>query len=210
MTIAKPFAVGVYEITLAEWVSCQREGRCKRNPNRYSMGDGSDHPVENIRWSDAQTYVAWLSSKTGKRYRLLSESEWEYVARAGTTTRYWWGDSLGRGQASCYHCGGRWSVGDLTAPVGSFSPNPFGLFDVHGNVPEWVEDCWHRSYAGAPVDGSAWTSGGDCRFRIVRGGSYFGNWLYAPRGWLRSAARKVYDSKNSGVDAGIRVARWLD
>ena len=114
---------------------------------------------------------------------MLSESEWEYVARGGTQTKYWWGDEIGRGRANCDGCGSRWDD-EKTAPVGSFRANGFGLHDVHGNVWEWVEDCWHGDYEGAPTDGSAWTSGGDCGSRVLRGGS----WYFVP-GFLRSANR---------------------
>ena len=135
-------------------------------------------------------YVKWLSWKTGKGYRLLSESEWEYVARAGTRTRYWWGDGIDRNRANCNECGSRWD-NKRTAPVGSFSANEFGLYDVHGNVQEWVEDCWNDSYDGAPTDGSAWESGG---WRVLRGGS----WNNKPRK-LRSAHR---DRNTSGSRGG--------
>jgi formylglycine-generating enzyme required for sulfatase activity len=107
---------------------------------------------------DAKAYVEWLAKKTDKRYRLLSEAEWEYVARAGTTTAYWWGHAIGRGNANCGECGSRWDF-KQTAPVGPFAANAFGLCDVHGNAWQWLEDCWHDNYMGAPSDGSAWTSG---------------------------------------------------
>ena len=136
-----------------------------------------------VSWADAREYVGWLSRETGERYRLLSESEWEYVSRAGTETRYHWGDEVGRNRANCRGCGSRWE-GKQTSPVGSFSANAFGVHDVHGNVWEWVEDCEHRHYVGAPTDGSAWTSGGDCSRRVLRGGS----WDRNPRN-LRSADR---------------------
>ena len=129
-----------------------------------------NRPVIDVSWEDARQYVRWLSRKTGERYRLLSESEWEYVARAGTTTRFNWGNEAGYSRANCAGCGSR-RDSNQTSPLGSFSPNAFGLYDVHGNVWEWVEDCWHDDYEGAPSDGSAWTAQGDCSRRVLRGGS---------------------------------------
>ena len=201
VTIAKPFAVGVYEVTFAEWDACHRAGLCSHNPDDLGRGRGRQ-PVTHVIWGGAQEYVRWLSQETGQRYRLLSESEWEYVARAGTRTRYWWGDEVGRNRANCVGCGSRWD-NEGPAPVGSFSANGFGLHDVHGNVWEWVEDSWHDSYRGAPTDGSAWTR--DSSRRVIRGGS----WTNPPLA-LRSAVRNHYYS-NSGRDAlGFRVARSLD
>ena len=212
VTIARSFAVGVYEVTYAEWDACRREGGCNFNPNPREWGvnreRGATQPVVSVNWNDAQQYVRWLSRKTGNRYRLLSEGEWEYVARAESTTRFWWGNELGRGRANCYRCQARWS-GTGTASVGSFSPNPFGLYDVHGNAREWTEDCWHPSYAGAPRDGRAWKSGGDCNYRILRGGSYFGNLFVTPSS-PRSAAREGYGAGARSIEAGFRVARTLD
>ena len=202
VTIARPFAVGVYEVTFGEWDACVSDGGCGRyRPNDRDWGRGN-RPVIHVSWKDAKGYVAWLSRKTGKKYRLLSESEWEYVARAGTTTRYWWGDGIGRNRANCDRCGSRWDDRQ-TAPVGSFSANGFGLHDVHGNVWEWVEDCWNDSYHGAPTDGSAWTSG-DCGRRVLRGGS----WNYRPTG-LRSAYRGGVPPGDRDSIVGFRVARTL-
>ena len=156
-----------------------------------------------VSWHDAKAYVEWLSRKTGKRYRLLSEGEWEYVARAGTETAFWWGDEMGSGRANCDGCGSRWD-GRQTAPAGSFRANGFGLHDVHGNVWEWVEDCWHGDYGGAPTDGSAWTSGGVCGKRVLRGGS----WFNKPRN-LRSANRNWYSAGFRISYLGFRIARTL-
>ena len=203
VTIARPFAVGVYEVTFGEWDACVSDGGCgSYRPSDRGWGRGK-RPVINVSWEDAQGYVRWLSGKTGEEYRLLSESEWEYVARAGTRTRYWWGVGIGRSRANCDGCGSRWD-NRQTAPVGSFSPNAFGLHDVHGNVWEWVEDCWNGSYAGAPTDGSAWTSE-DCSRRILRGGS----WGDGPWTFLRSAYRNWDSSGNRNVNFGFRVARTL-
>ena len=200
--IGRSFAVGVYEVTFGEWDACMSGGGCGGyRPSDESWGRGR-RPVINVSWEDAKAYVGWLSRKTGEEYRLLSESEWEYVARAGTRTAYWWGDGIGRNRANCEGCGSRWDD-EQTAPVGSFSANGFGLYDVHGNVWELVEDCRNGSYAGAPVDGSAWESG-ECGRRVLRGGS----WVDVPRG-LRSAYRVGVTSGNRGINGGFRVARTL-
>ena len=171
VTIAKPFAVGKYEVTFAEWDACVADGGCGgHRPEDEGWGRGR-RPLVNVSWDDAKAYVRWLSRKTGKPYRLPSEAEWEYAARAGTTTRYSWGDDIGRNRANCLYCDSRWDL-KQTAPAGSFRANVFGLHDVHGNVSEWVEDCWNDNYAGAPADGSPWTDGG-CTRRVLRGGSWF-------------------------------------
>ena len=153
-------------------------------------------------WFDVQDFLQWLTGLTGYTYRLPSEAEWEYVARAGSQAVYWWGDDIGVDKAICQGCGKRFK-GTETTPVGSFSPNAFGLYDVHGNVYEWTADCWNGSYAGAPTDGSAWISG-DCALRVLRGGS----WGKSPVN-LRSARRiKDEPSLRSGK-RGFRVAVTL-
>ena len=149
-------------------------------------------PVIHVSWEDATAYADWLFDETGEQYRLPSESEWEYAARAGATTRYSWGQDLGRNRANCRGCGSRWDR-DRTAPAGSFAANAWGLHDMHGNVWEWVEDCWHENYARAPRDGSAWTGGGNCGRRVLRGGS----WGDDPR-YLRSAVRSRSRCGNPG------------
>ena len=201
VSIPSVFAVGVYEVTFEEWDACVSAGGCGGyRPGDRGWGRGQ-RPVINVSWDDARAYVDWLSGETGEAYRLLSEAEWEYVARAGTRTRYHWGDAIGRNRANCDGCGSRWDGGKSTSPVGSFGANAFGLHDVHGNVFEWVEDCYYDSYAGAPRDGSAW-KGGDCSFRVLRGGS----WSYVPRD-LRAASRFWYDSGDRNHNVGFRVAR---
>ena len=196
------FAVGVYEVTFAQWDACVSAGGCGgHRPNDSGWGRGN-RPVMGVSWDDAQLYVRWLSERTGGRYRLLSESEWEYVARAGTTTRYNWGNEIGHNRANCDGCGSRWDD-EKTAPVGSFSANAWGMYDVHGNVWEWVGDCWNNSYTGAPSDGSVWERG-DCARRVLRGGS----WLDDPRS-LRSAYRLWYTSGLRGLYIGFRIARTL-
>ena len=201
--IGQAFAVGRYEVTFAEWDACVAAGGCGgHRPFDRTWGRGN-RPVIYVSWKDAKAYVDWLSRRTGKEYRLLSESEWEYVARAGTTTEYWWGDEIGEARATCDGCGSRWDD-YKTAPVGSFRANKFGLKDVHGNVWEWVEDCWHGSYSGAPTNGNAWTSGGDCSKRVLRGGS----WEDFPRD-LRSANRYRNSAGYRYDNYGFRIARTL-
>ena len=217
VTIGYPLAVGVYEVTFAEWDACVRAGGCAGyRPEDEGWGRGR-LPVINVNWEDVQAYVAWLSSETEQEYRLLSESEWEYVARAGTqTARHWGAGSSGQ----CGYANGYDRTGDQkhdfgypiscsdgyadTAPVGSFEPNAFGLYDVLGNVLEWTDDCMNESYAGAPTDGSPWASG-DCTRRVLRGGS----WILAPdrlrsafRGWSRAGFR--------GFSLGFRLARTIN
>jgi formylglycine-generating enzyme required for sulfatase activity len=161
-------------------------------------------PVINVSWADARQYVGWLSRLTGKEYRLLTEAEWEYAARAGGMTRYSWGNDPGQGNANCDGCGSQWDV-KQTAPVGSFKPNAFGLYDMHGNVWEWVEDSWHDNYVGAPTDGSAWLQGGDPSYRAVRGGSWRNDTQF-----IRAAAR-VKRNVNVRFDTlGFRVVRMLN
>ena len=176
VTISKPFAVGKYEITFSQWDACVTEGGCSHRPRDESWGR-SERPVINVSWKDTKEYVKWLSGKTGNQYRLLSESEWEYVARAGTTAPFHYGRTISTDQANyngeyVYGSGRKGVYREKTVSVGSFPSNGYGLHDVHGNVLEWVEDCWHSDYSGAPTDGSAWTSGGNCNRRVLRGGSW--------------------------------------
>ena len=204
VAIGAPFAVGKYEVTFAQWDACARNRSCPRGKDiagDRGWGRGQ-RPVIYVSWDDAQRYVQWLSRKTKKPYRLLSESEWEYAARAGTETAYSWGDEIGVGRANCRGCGSRWD-NRQTAPVGSFAANPWGLHDMHGNVWEWVEDCWNDSYAGSPRDGSAWRSR-NCSERVLRGGS----WLFIPS-VLRAANRYWYTSGVRYGNVGFRVARTL-
>src|SRR3984957_12561319 len=176
VTIARPIAVGRFPVTFDQWDTCVDDGGCNGyRPSDQGWGRGS-RPVINVNWDDAEAYVVWLSRKTGKRYRLLSEAEWEYIARAGTTTPYWWGSSFSTDQAN-YN--GTRTYADLprlenrqtTLPVASFSPNPWGFYQVHGNSYDWVEDCFHDDYFGAPADGSVWTSE-NCKGHVVRGGAW--------------------------------------
>ena len=209
VTIARPFAVGVYEVTFEEWDACRRDGGCSYKPRDQGWGRG-DRPVVNVNWEDARDYVRWLSKETGKRYRLLSESEWEYAARGGTTGPFHYGATISSEQANydaryVYGSGRKGRYRKRTVPVDSFPANAFGLHDMHGNVKEWVEDCWHDSYIGAPWDGSAWTHGGNCASRVLRGGA----WVDAPTA-LRSANRSGSRTGDRSGWAGFRVARSLD
>ncbi|HTV31327.1 MAG TPA: SUMF1/EgtB/PvdO family nonheme iron enzyme [Xanthobacteraceae bacterium] len=200
VTIARPFAISKFDVTFADWDACVSVGGCPQ-VSEGSWGRGR-RPVINVSWVEAQQYVAWLSKLTGKPYRLLTEAEWEYAARAGTTTTYPWGDEIGVGNADCAGCGSQW---DGPSPVGSFKPNAFGLYDMVGNVWQWVLDCYHDDYTGAPTDGSAWTSG-DCSpvERVVRGGA----WNNAPRP-LRSAVRFFHTPVSRLGNVGFRIARTL-
>jgi formylglycine-generating enzyme required for sulfatase activity len=203
VTIAYRLAVAKNDVTFDEWGACVADGGCNGySPKDYNFGRGS-RPVVHVNWHDAQAYVAWLSHKTGKPYRLLSEAEWEYAARAGTATAYYWGDAVGTGNAVCNGCGTQWDR-KSTVPVGTFPPNPFGLNDMAGNVMQWTLDCWHPTYDGAPADGSAWEAGGDCSQRMVRGG----NWFIHPFG-LRSGFRRQIPVDERDDIFGFRVARPL-
>ena len=222
-----PLAVGRYEVTRGEFAlfveatgyetdnSCIIvtivKGKVRRQEEggwrRPGFMQTARHPVVCVSLDDSQAYVRWLSRKTGKAYRLLSEAEWEYVARAGSTTAYPWGDDVGSNKADCFFlCGDGLSLGKVaTIPVGDFEPNDFGLFDTVSNVKEWVEDCWNESYQDAPSDGSAWKSG-DCSRNVFRGGA----WLDTSMG-LRSANRSRTDpGERRSNFIGFRIARTLD
>jgi formylglycine-generating enzyme required for sulfatase activity len=200
VTIAKPFGIGRYEVTFDEWDRCVDDKGCKPQPDDRGWGRGR-RPVTNVSWVDAKDFVAWLSQKSGRKYRLPSEAEWEYAARAGTNTQYWWGRDVGSKQANCREC--NTGSGPQTLPVGSFQPNPFGLYDTAGNAAEWVEDCWNDSYRGAPNDGTPW-SAGQCQLRGLRGGAYDSVAKY-----VRSTARFRYDNDVRYSANGFRVVREL-
>ena len=199
VTIDQPFAVGRYEVTFAEWGACLSAGGCAHRPEDEGWGRG-DRPVVNVSWLDAQEYMAWLSRETGRHYRLLTEAEWEYAARAGTRSRYGWGDRIGRGNANCDGCGSPWDA-EQAAPVGSFSPNRFGLYDMLGNVWEWTEDCWHGNYFDAPSRAVAWEGPGGCS-RVLRGGSWADNPAV-----VRAAVRNDEGVGLRNGAIGFRVAR---
>lgn len=230
----RAFALGKYDVTTDEFLEFLRDTGYQPQPcdpilglTWVSPGDGHAYPpsfVEEpqwpatcLSWNDAQAYIAWLNRKVRDLasarhsrdgpYRLPSEAEWEYAARAGTTTSRWWGDAVGNGDANCNGCGSKWD-GKLIAPVGSFRPNRFGLYDMLGNVWQWVEDCWHENYVEAPKDGRPWLVDGDCTKRIMRGGSWSNLAVF-----VRSAARGHADAAGRDFDyssyTGFRVARSL-
>jgi len=215
--IAYPFAVGKYEVTFDEWDHCVDAGGCTYRPGDRGWGRGT-RPVIHVSRIDAEDYLAWLSRTTGQTYRLPSSAEWEYAARAGTTTARWWGDELGTGRAVCDGCGSRWD--DVSSvPVGSFPPNPWGLHDMLSNVSEVVADCWHDNYDGHPTDGSArlqapagWP-GGECRRATWRGGGwpYF---TWTVRAATRSGGNMPFeyrgDDPRAGGSHGFRVARTVE
>ncbi len=196
------FAIAKYDVTFAQWDACVAGGGCRGYlPDDGHWGRGNT-PVINVSWNDAQAYISWLSSQTGLQYRLPTEAEWEYATRAGRTTPFYWGTGIGSEHANCVGCQ---LVTDINRPTpgGMFPPNPWGIFDMAGNVWQWTEDCYHRNYVDAPTDGSAWLAGA-CRSRVLRGGS----WSTTPNN-LRSANRY-----RAGIDArtdhaGFRLARSL-
>lgn len=207
VTISHPFAVGKFEVTFSEWDACVAGGGCSDKPGDEGWGRGR-RPVINVSWDDAKAYVSWLSGKTGEAYRLLSEAEWEYAARAGTTTPFSTGRTITTAQANfdgnyTYNGSRQGRYRQETVTVGSFSANRFGLYDMHGNVWEWVEDCWNENYRGAPNDGSYRISG-NCSLRVLRGGA----WSIAPWG-LRSAIRLRGITGHRLNFSGFRVARTL-
>ncbi len=227
VTIAQPFGVGRHAITRGQfaafvnntghtteggatvWKGDKWEHDPKGSWRTPGFAQDDTHPVVCVSWDDASAYAAWLCIQTGKAYRLLTEAEREYVARASTTTPFWWGGSITSTQANyngnyTYAGGTKGEWRKSTVPVGSFAANPWGLFNVHGNVWEWCEDDWHDTYNGAPADGSAWLQGGDAGKRVVRGGS----WYLTPD-ILRSAYRNWFATDNRSSSFGFRVGRTL-
>lgn len=200
VTIPHPFAIGQYEVTFQEWEACHKDGVCSVLPDDHKWGKGR-RPIMNISFAHTGEYLRWISKKTGKTYRLPSEAEWEYAARGGTTTQYSWGDAPGKTNANCRTCLPK--IPHQTFPVGTYKPNPFGLYDVHGNVWEWMQDCWTPHYIGAPTDGSPRTSG-DCKYRVTRSGS----WYYVSSN-VRSAYRAKFLAKAFSYGIGMRVVREL-
>ena len=186
VTIKAPFAMSIYEVTFAEWEACVDDGGCGYRPHDEHFGRGR-RPVLNVSWNDIQSYLKWLSQKTSQHYRLPSELEWEYAARAGSTAAYSWGREIGNNRANCNGCGSQWD-NKRTAPVGSFSANAWGLHDMHGNVWEWTQDCWQER----------------CEERILRSGA----WSDEP--WmLRAAFRYRYAPEVQADFIGFRLARTL-
>jgi formylglycine-generating enzyme required for sulfatase activity len=206
VTIARPLAVGRFAVTFDEWEACVAAAGCNGfHPDDQGWGRGN-RPVIHVNWDDAHAYVAWLSQVTGKPYRLLTEAEREYVTRAGTTTPFWFGATISLEQANFngkhpYNNGPMGPGRGETLAVDAFQPNPWGLYQVHGNVWDWVEDCYNDSYVGAPSDGSAWMSG-DCSKHMLRGGA----WIDQPR-FLRSAFR-LADATSRRYDLQSRKDTW--
>ena len=209
VVIARPFAMSKYEVTFADYDRFTSPNQVKD----AGWGRGL-RPIINISWEEATQYAAWLSAETGKRYRLPTEAEWEYAVRAGSTTKYHFGDNEAQlcqhGNHADTSTDYEWrntacsdDVGERTAEVGRYRPNAFGLYDMEGNVYEWVQDCWNNSYVGAPTDGRAWTSG-DCGLRVVRGGA----WGYGPS-LLRSASRHALPRWGSDSYLGFRLIQDL-
>ncbi len=199
VVIPGPLAIGTHEITVEEWNACIQEGACSQVPQASKDGR---LPVANVSWNDARDYLKWLTEKSGHRYRLPSEAEWEYAARAGTETAYWWGDKRDVKKANCRDCTNRNKPPSVT-PTGDFAANPFGLYDVHGNLSEWTEDCWNPSYRGAPSNGEAWLAG-DCLSRVLRGGSWA-----LDHDYMRASRRSRYDRDVRYYQNGFRVVREI-
>jgi formylglycine-generating enzyme required for sulfatase activity len=195
------FGVGEFPVMLSEWISCVLARGCSYQPDNIVMQDRSQ-AIGNILWEEAKEYVQWLSRVTGRPYRLLSEAEREYVTRAGTTTAFWWGDSPGPPEG-VYLRSAKVSSSQTAAPSTPLSPNPWGLYEVHGSMYDWVEDCWHENYQGAPTDRSAWTAE-NCNGHVLRGGAA----SRSPQ-TRRSAARTWFGSPNRMIYMGVRVARNL-
>jgi formylglycine-generating enzyme required for sulfatase activity len=217
------FAMGRYPVTVGEFRSFVKatgyKTEAEKGDGAYVWKDGwkklkdanwrnpyfsqtDNHPVVCVSWNDAVAYAEWLSKQTGQAYRLPTEAEWEYAARGGTETDYWWGNEIGDNRANCYNSGSQWS-NQSTSPVGSFKANQFDLFDTVGNVWEWCADNWHKNCKGAPTDGTVW-KGGDESLRVLRGGS----WGINPDN-CRTAFRNWYTSDGRFQDIGFRVAARL-
>jgi formylglycine-generating enzyme required for sulfatase activity len=201
ISFTQSFSAGRYAVTFDEWDACVAAMGCSYRPPDQNWGRAKQ-PVINILWDEAKEYVAWLSRKTGRPYRLLSEAEREYITRAGTSSAFWWGDDFKPLQANSAHPADHSQpTFARTVPVNSFAPNPWGFFQVHGNVYDWVEDCGNDSYKNAPSDGSAWMEG-NCNVHMLRGGAF----SRRPE-TLRSAARLWSGGTNRMVYMSVRVAR---
>ncbi len=209
VTIDYTFEIGKYEITFNDWRKCVAGGGCRGyRPKDAGWGRGK-RPAIYISWNDAQSYIKWLNRTTGYRYRLPTEAEWEYVARGQTKAPFSTGDSISAAQANFNgeHPYGKAPTGEYrrkTLPVGSFAANKYGVYDIHGNVYEWVQDCWSPSHVGAPIDGSA-RSDGDCNFRIMRGGSWVTHGYQ-----MRASKRLRYTTDYRYDDYGFRLARTIE
>jgi formylglycine-generating enzyme required for sulfatase activity len=194
----RKFSIAKHEVTFDDYDRfAENTGRPRPADNGWGRGK---RPVVNVTWEDAVAYTQWLSEQTGHQYRLPSEAEWEYAARAGTKDNYWWGSQYEGKRANCFNCGSRWD-GSNTAPVGSFSTSSLGLHDMLGNVMEWVSDCYHKNYDGAPIDGMSW-AGESCGKRVVRGGSF-----HSPTDEIRVSRRSEFAADAAIDQIGFRVVR---
>jgi len=201
VSISGAIAMSRFEITWDQWGTCFAAGWCERDPDDHGWGRGL-RPVVNVSWEEAKLYAEWVSEMAGATYRLPSESEWEFAARAGTYTAYPWGDEIGEENANCRECNTQlWDHQSIE--VGQYAPNAFGLYDMHGNIWEWIEDCWADDYVGAPQDGTA-RQDGDCGRRVVRSGS----WYYFPQ-LARSASRDNFPAHLFSYNIGIRLVREM-
>lgn len=198
VALAVPFAIGKYEVTMEQWKACVDAGACPRGTQGAEYRPAA--PMRDVSWDDAQRYVKWLDATSGQSYRLPTEAEWEFAARGGTTSPYWWGDKLAAGKANCKDCGEPWRS-DGPADAGSFTANPYGLYDMNGSVWEWVSDCWHPSFKNAPANGSSWDEP-NCTVRVIRGGSWREDGTY-----MVSSTRFKYDASVRNGQNGFRVAR---
>ena len=202
VSIDYPFAIGRFEVTFKEWNYCVEKKACRHRPDDHKWGQ-IKRPVINITWDQANIYLKWLSNHTKYKYRLPSESEWEYVNRAGSITRFWWGDSVGSNNANCKDCRSIWS-GKSTAPIGSFKSNSFSVFDTTGNVFEWVQDCWQKDHSLAHADGRPRIPTKKCDFRVIRGGSFY---------YFSKVSQSAYRAKNppniKSYWLGFRVLREM-
>jgi len=201
VSVDGPIALGKYEVTVAEWQACASSGFCRKISD--PTPDDDKRPVQNISWADAESFIAWLRKETEQPYRLPTEAEWEYAARGGKASKYWWGDIYEDGQANCANCGGEWDR-KRPADIGSYQPNPFGLHDMYGGVSEWVADCWIGHYRDAPGNADARTES-FCPQRVLRGGSW-----RSELDDITSSSRFRYDAQVSYYTNGFRVARDLN
>jgi formylglycine-generating enzyme required for sulfatase activity len=200
VSIGAPFAIGKYPVTVEQWNACVAANACAKLTPESNTNKAA--PARDLSWDDAQQYVKWLAKATGKPYRLPTEAEWEYADRAGTTTAYWWGQQMRKGNANCKDCGDPWHK-EGPESVGTFAANPLGLYDMNGGVWEWTADCWHNTYQGAPVDGHAWDNPG-CEMRVIRGGSWREGGDY-----MLSATRFKYSAGVRQSQDGFRVVKDL-
>ena len=201
VSIPTPFAVGRYPVTFDEWDECVSEGGCRGYQPVASPDEKHLFPVTDVNWDDVESYINWIAKKTGKKYRLLTEAEWEYIARAGSSAYYYWGDAMEDGRINC--CGEH-PIEKMTK-VGALPPNAFGVYDTLGYIWQWTEDCWHATYDRAPTDGSSWEVDGDCKLRVMRGGDY-----QSPSHIASLSDRNFAPIAYRWYSVGFRVARTID